>query len=141
MIAESTYSLEFTIALLLLRLTTGILFFYQGYDKLFRLGTSKVLDTISDPLRKTLLPIPALRPLVFISSWIELMSGLCLILGLFNTYALIALSADLAVVALIFSSMKAMWDMQFYFPRLTMVLALLLLPREADIYTLERLIP
>lgn len=141
MVAESTFSLEYSVALLLLRTTAGILFFFQGYDKLFRLGTSKVLDTIADPMRKTLLPIPALRPMVFASSWIELMGGLCLILGLFKSYALFALSADLAMVALMFSSMKAMWDMQYFFPRFVMVLAVLLLPKQADIFTLERLLP
>ncbi|MFM8432566.1 MAG: DoxX family membrane protein [Bacteroidota bacterium] len=138
MIYEASYNVEFSIALMLLRVTAGILFFFQGYDKLFRLGTSRVLDTIADPIRKTLFAIPVLRPMVFISSWVELLGGLCLILGLFKSYALYALSADLAIVSVIFSLMKAMWDMQFYFPRFAMIVALLLLPTKADIFTLER---
>ncbi|MFM7218022.1 MAG: DoxX family protein [Bacteroidota bacterium] len=131
---------QFAAGLFLLRVTAGALFFFQGYDKIFKLGTSQVLDTVIDPLKKTLLPNGAVRPMVALSSWIELICGVLLALGLLRDYALYALSVDLIIVAVMFSSIKAMWDMQFYFPRFVMVLALLLLPAADDLYRLDSLI-
>jgi putative oxidoreductase len=66
--------------------------------------------------------------------------GLLLVLGLFRDVALYLLAADLAAVALMFSAMKAMWDMQFFFPRFIMVLLLLLLPSGTDRFCLDKLL-
>lgn len=137
---DTTCSLEFAVGMLLLRMTAGMLFFFQGYDKAFRIPANQVLDTIADPLRKTIVPMAALRPMVLISSWVELLGGLSLVLGLFSTYALYALAADLVIVAFVFSSLNAMWDMRYYFPRFILVAALLFLPAGMDWFSLERLL-
>lgn len=132
--------LNFSVALLLLRVTTGALFFFQGYDKVFRVGVRQVVDTFQEPFQRTLFPNGLLKPLVWSSSYLEIIAGLLLAVGLFRDVALWLLAADLAMVAIAFSSMKAMWDMQFYFPRLVLVGALLLLPSGPDRWCLDRLI-
>jgi uncharacterized membrane protein YphA (DoxX/SURF4 family) len=127
------------VALLLLRITAGTLFFFQGYDKIFKVGIRQVVDTFNTPFQKIPLPQVMLKPMVLFSSYLELVFGLMLALGLFRELSLYLLAADLAAVAIAFSAMKAMWDMQFYFPRFVFVVFLLLLPSEADTYTLANL--
>jgi uncharacterized membrane protein YphA (DoxX/SURF4 family) len=69
----------------------------------------------------------------------EITGGTLLILGLFSEAGLIILSIDLLLAAFAFSSIKAMWDMQFYFPRFIFLLLLLLLPAELDVWNLDSL--
>lgn len=125
------------VGLLLLRVTAGMLFFFQGYDKVYKVGVKQVIETFNDPFQKTPLPQYMLKPMVWISSYLELVCGLLLAAGLFRELSLYLLAANLAVVALMFSSMKAMWDMQFYFPRFFMISLLLLYPSTGDFFTLD----
>ncbi|MEY4594798.1 MAG: hypothetical protein RIQ47_1208 [Bacteroidota bacterium] len=126
--------------MLLLRMTGGMLFFFQGYDKVYKVGVKQVVETFNDPFQKTPLPQFMLKPMVLVSSYLEMICGLLLVLGLFRDVALYLLAADLAAVALMFSAMKAMWDMQFFFPRFIMVLLLLLLPSGTDRFCLDKLL-
>lgn len=132
--------LNFSIGMLLLRVTGGMLFFFQGYDKVYKVGVKQVVETFNDPFQKTPLPQFMLKPMVLVSSYLEMICGLLLALGLFRDVALYLLAADLAAVALMFSAMKAMWDMQFFFPRFIMVLLLLLLPSGTDRFCLDKLL-
>ena len=126
--------------MLLLRVTGGMLFFFQGYDKVYKVGVKQVVETFNDPFQKTPLPRFMLKPMVLISSYLEMICGLLLAFGLFRDVALYLLAADLAAVALMFSAMKAMWDMQFFFPRFIMILLLLLLPSATDQFCLDNLL-
>ena len=127
-------------ALLAMRLLTGILFFFQGYDKLFRMKTEGVLRVFSDTLVQKNISLPFARVCISLSSFIELIAGLLLALGLFRDIALFLLIIDLLAVALAFSILKPMWEMGFFFPRFILLIALLLLPREWDYFTLLHLI-
>lgn len=129
----------FAIGVALVRLTAGILFFFQGYDKVFRVGIQQVIDTINEPLRKAPFPNGWLRPMIVLSSYVEMTGGILLALGLFGDVSLALLAADLVVVAFVFSATNAMWDMQFYFPRFAMIVLLLLLPTGGDHYRLDEL--
>jgi uncharacterized membrane protein YphA (DoxX/SURF4 family) len=125
------------IALLLMRTVTGILFFYQGYDKLFNVKVENVVNTFSQPLSKLRLPPALLKPVISLSCWIELAGGLLLFLGLFRHLALYFLAIDMILVAFIFSSMKAMWDLQHYFPRLILIILLLFCLPGQDLFSLD----
>jgi hypothetical protein len=63
-----------------------------------------------------------------------------LIFGLLKYYALYALGADLLVVALGMSLLNPMWDMQYVFPRLLLILFLLVFPSSLDILALDHFI-
>jgi len=130
----------FPFGVLLVRMTAGILFFFQGYDKVFRVGIHQVIDTINEPMKKAYLPDGWLRPMILLSSYIELIGGLLLALGLLGVFPQLILGADLLVVAFVFSTSNAMWDMQFYFPRFIMIVFLLLVNQKADVYRLDGLI-
>ncbi|HNP49544.1 MAG TPA: DoxX family protein, partial [Bacteroidia bacterium] len=105
-------SQEFNIslAIFLLRTVTGILFMFQGYDKIFNIKIDSVVKTFSESVKSSLIPGSLLRPMVYISSYIEMICGSLLMIGLFREYSLFFLSLDLIFVAFAFSSIKAMWD-------------------------------
>lgn len=127
------------IASLLLRTVTGILFFFQGYDKIFMVKIPNVVLTFQDPIKKSFLPNILLKPLVILSSFTEMFGGLFLFFGLFKFCTLALLSVNLVFVAFSFSSIKAMWDMQYFIPRFAFVLILWVIPFSHDIYSLDKL--
>lgn len=125
---------------LLLRMVAGTLFFFQGYDKIFKVKIENVVRTFSSPGTNAPLSPGFFRFIIAVSSWAELIGGAALFIGLFKFYALAVLSVDLLFVAFAFSAMKAMWDMQFYFPRFVFVLALWSIPFSQDHYSLDSLL-
>ena len=127
------------IAVLLLRAVAGILFFFQGYDKLFNVKIINVVRTFNEPLSKLRIPLIVQKTAITISSIIELICGILLFFGFYKNMALFFLTGDMIFVAFIFSCIKPMWDMQFYFPRLILIISLLLLPEEWDVISLQNL--
>ena len=125
---------------LLIRVFTGILFFFQGYDKIFRLGLKQVFNTVAPSYRQAGLSDPLIRLFSSVTAWIELVGGLLLIFGLLKYVALYALGADLLIVALGMSLLNPMWDMQYVFPRLLLILFLLVFPSSLDILALDHFI-
>ena len=127
------------IALLIVRVIAGMLFFFQAYDKIVKIGIKNVIYTFRQSLSETYLRGGLLNSAVYISSYLELMFGALLITGIYKNYVLYILGFDLLIVAFVFSLIKAMWDMQYYFPRLVLIITLLLCPPEWDYFTLMRL--
>ena len=127
-----------SIALLIIRVIAGLLFFFQAYDKIFKLGIKNVFYSFNQSLSGTFLQGGLLRASIYFSSYVELIFGFLLITGIFRNYVLYILGFDLLIVAFVFSIIKAMWDMQFYFPRLVLIITLLLCPPEWDSFTLMR---
>ncbi len=123
----------------ILRVILGVLFFFQGFDKLF---TLKVTGVISFFKQESAGKIPGLVLVssAYVTSVIEFIAGGLLILGLFKTAAMYALGIDLILVCGAFSILKPMWDMQLLFPRLILLAALLYLPAEWDLLTLDNLL-
>jgi uncharacterized membrane protein YphA (DoxX/SURF4 family) len=129
-----------SVAILMLRTITGILFLFQGYDKLFKVRISNVVRTFNDPLKKIYLNSSFLKPAIALSSMIEFICGLFLFLGLFKSIVLYLLAGNLIFVALIFSAIKPMWDMQYFFPRLILVFILLIISQTMDIFSLDHIL-
>jgi len=125
------------LALFLLRTVTGVIFFFQGYDKIFNIKIKNVVATFQEPIDKTYIPNLLLKPFAWITSWAEVIGGLMLIFGLMVDFALLILSVDMLLVAIAFSSIKPMWDMQYYFPRFIFLLLIMLLPAEWDQWKLD----
>ena len=129
------YTFEF-----LIRVFTGIIFLFQGYDKLFSVKLKQVVDTFDDEAEKKHIP----KTLVIISSYyssiIEFTGGLFLLLGIFKPIVLTLLGIDLLMVAVAFSSLEAMWDMKHVFPRLVLVSIMMLLPPHWEFFSLSKLL-
>jgi putative oxidoreductase len=128
------------IALLLMRLVLGILFLMQGYDKIFGLGLSKTEAGVAEAMRGTKLPGSLVKTITVISSVIELAGGIMLITGFLIYPALVLLGIDLVIVVFGMSLREPLWDMRFVWPRLILLLALLLLPYACDRLSLDHLL-
>jgi putative oxidoreductase len=127
------------IAPLLVRLMLGLLFFAQGYDKVFHIGVSRVIETIRPSYRKLRLPSPLITLSAYFTSYVELAGGLLLITGLFKYFSLYLLGLDLIVVAFGFCILNPVWHMSQVFYRLALLVFLLVYPNELDTLTLSRL--
>ncbi|MBS1764873.1 MAG: DoxX family protein [Bacteroidetes bacterium] len=126
-------------AVLLVRVLLGILFLFQGYEKIFKFKISGVESVYKSDLIKRGIPAFLIRPSIIISSWIEFVCGILLIPGLFTSYALMLLGLNLIGAAVAFSVVRAMWDMQYFFPRFLFLVFLLIVPSASDIYSLDNL--
>lgn len=140
MIYEAGLETSHHIALLTIRVVAGILFFAQGYDKLFVLGINRVKEPFTIAFQKAHIPDGLLRGAITVSTLIEFICGLLLIAGLFRDYSVYLLLLNLVGVAAGFCLVQPVWDLQHYFPRLVLLILILLLPPEWDAWRLETIL-
>ena len=129
-----------TIAVFIARVILGILFFAQGYDKVFKVKLPGVIATFRQPMEAKQVPNGLLSLAAYYTSYIELAGGLLLIIGLAKTFVLAALGLDLILVAVAFSILKPMWDMQHFFPRLLLLIFILVSPAGWDVMSADYLL-
>jgi putative oxidoreductase len=132
--------LKFQIAELLVRTFAGILFLFQGYDKLFIVKMKGVISTFALDADRQNIPRFMVTMIAYYTSIVEFFGGAALILGLFTNYTLYLLGLDLLLVGLAFSIMQPMWDMKFVFPRFVLVIALLLMPDGYNTISIDNLL-
>ena len=128
------------LALFLLRCVTGILFFFQGYDKIVNVKIEGVMNAFGDSFNQKNISRSLIRPAIAVSSYAELICGALLVFGFQRDMVLGILAVDMVLVALMFSIIKPMWDMQHFFPRFVFIIALLILPKEFDTLTIDHLL-
>jgi uncharacterized membrane protein YphA (DoxX/SURF4 family) len=121
----------------ILRVFLGILFFAQGYDKVFRIKISGVVQTFEHPLIVRHMPRWILVLSACFTSFVEMICGFMLILGFVKYYALYLLGIDLLMVAVAFSIIEPMWDLRHVFPRMVLLLAAFIIPSEWDIISID----
>jgi uncharacterized membrane protein YphA (DoxX/SURF4 family) len=135
---ESQYLIPMVV--LLVRVLLGVLFLMQGYDKIFRLGINTTAEAASNPVTYRLFGKGIYKAGIAVSSWMELVAGALLIIGFQHDAALMLLAIDMLGAGIVFSMIKPMWDMQFYFPRLAMLVFLAIIPPGWDIWSLDWMI-
>lgn len=129
-----------TIAVFIARVILGVLFFAQGYDKVFRVKIEGVISAFAQPVYNKRIPRFLLVLIAYYTSYVELIGGLLLILGLAKEYVMAFLGLDLIFVAIAFSIIKPMWDMQYFFPRLVLLLFLVIVPFGWDRLSVDYLL-
>ena len=77
------------IAETILRVFTGVLFMFQGYDKIFKVKITGVVDTFLEEAEHHHIHRPWVTIVAYYTSIIEFFGGLLLIVGLFTNYSLI----------------------------------------------------
>ncbi|WP_086477542.1 DoxX family membrane protein [Arenibacter amylolyticus] len=130
-----------TVAVLTLRLILGFIFFMQGFGKVVTWGMEKVFQ--ADFFQGTfedLLPAPIIWITAYYTSYVELIGGLLLVLGFKTNYALYALASVLVVVTFGHGLAEPIWDLSHVMYRTILLVALLLLPREWDRFSLDNII-
>lgn len=128
------------VAELLVRALAGILFLFQGYDKLFRIKMPGVIETFTADVERSHIPHALLSLVAYFTSIVEFAAGIMLLLGFCTTFALYALGLDLLLVSLAFTFMKPMWDMKHVFPRFALIIVLLLMPDGYEVFSLDYLL-
>lgn len=119
--------LNFSIAEVFIRCFLGILFLFQGYDKLFIVKIKNVINAFHIETDRKQIPRFLLVFTSYFTSITEFIGGILLITGLFHQFVPIILVINLLVVAFAFSFLRPMWDMQHVFPRVILLTLILLL--------------
>lgn len=128
------------IAVLITRIILGLLFFIQGYDKVFHIKLAEVIRTFKFELKRPGIPDSMFSLSAYYTCYVELIGGFMLLVGFMKYWVLYALGLDLILVALAMSMIRPMWDMGLVFPRLVLLLLLLMLPSSWDIFSVDYLL-
>lgn len=130
---------NFAIAALTVRIVAGILFFFQGYDKIFNIGMRDLRETLSTGINQKKLPESVVGFIAVYTSWVELIAGFLLIIGFFKIFAISLLCLNIIIVTAGFSMSKPMWDNNLVFMRLALLIFLLVIPQHWDIISFDHL--
>jgi len=125
-------------AILFARLVLGLIFFMAGEWKVFQLGPIEHVKMFFLPYTDTFLPVWSLWAVGFTIPFVELIAGGMVIIGLRTREALVALGFVLAVVTFGHLLKEPLYEFHTHvIPRLALLLFVLLLPREADRFSLD----
>ncbi len=128
------------VALLILRLLLGIIFLMQGYGKVFKWGIEQLYKNAFSPYQEQGLPEALLWLIAYYTSYVELIAGALLILGLGRDWALYLLGSVLLIVSFGHGLATPIWPLDDVLFRALLLVTILLLPVEYDTWRLERLI-
>ncbi len=120
------------------RALLGIIFFMQGFGKIFTIGVPKVYDMFFKDFETTFLPKWVIWATAYYTSYIEMICGFLLIIGLFRKYAMYLLAADLLLISFGHGLMEPVWDLSHVMPRAILLITLMLLPQEWDRWNADR---
>jgi len=123
----SQADLNYNLAEVFVRCFLGILFIFQGYDKLFVVKIKNVINAFHNETDRKHIPEFLLVFTSYFTSITEFIGGFLLITGLFHQIVPIILAINLLVVAFAFSFIRPMWDLQHVFPRVILLTLILLL--------------
>lgn len=134
-------NLNTSIAVLSVRLVLGLIFFMQGFGKVFTWGVESLykMDFFYETY-KDLLPDWLTYATAYYTSYVELLGGLLLILGLKTDIGLYALISLLVIITFGHGLATPIWDITHVVFRLILVIALLLAPKNWDVFSLDHLI-
>jgi len=125
-------------AMLFARLVLGLIFFMAGEWKVFQLGPIEHVKMFFLPYSDTFLPVWSLWAVGFTIPFVELIAGGMVIIGLRTREALVALGFVLAIVTFGHLLKEPLYEFHTHvIPRLALLLFVLLLPREADRFSLD----
>jgi uncharacterized membrane protein YphA (DoxX/SURF4 family) len=125
------------IAVFIARIFLGLVFVFQGFDAVFRIGLKSVINTAYLPLMNSRVPKFFVVFGSFYTSYIQLIAGAFLVVGLFKYCALYLLGIDLLLAAIGFGMVTPVWDMRHVFPRLAILIFLLIAPSMWDTLSLD----
>jgi uncharacterized membrane protein YphA (DoxX/SURF4 family) len=126
-------------ALLFARLVLGLIFLMAGIYKVFSLTPVGHVQKWFLPYQDTFLPVWSLWAVGLAIPFVELLGGALLMLGWRIREALLALGAVLVVVTFGHLLKEPLYPLhEHVIPRLALVLFLLVMPAEADLFSMDR---
>jgi len=129
-------------AILFARLVLGLIFGMAGWGKVFKMGAvAHAHRYFVGPYGSSWIPTWLLWTVGWSVPFIELVAGWLVVSGLFVGPALIALGCVLAIVTYGHLLEDFLYSFHAHvFPRLALVVFLLVMPRESDILSLDHLL-
>lgn len=121
------------------RTLLGIIFLMQGFGKVFTWGMAGVYENVFKSY-ETMLPVFLLKIVAYYTSYVELVAGALLIIGLFRSYAAYALASVLLIVTFGHGLAQPIWDLSHVFPRAILLIIILVIPENWDKWNLDDLI-
>ena len=97
------------------------------------------LKTIEEDCRKRKVPLSFMKISVLFSSYIELLGGLFLMIGVFQHFTLLLLGLNLIMVSVGLGFLQGLWDLRHVFPRLILLTLIYLIPKENDTWNFHTL--
>lgn len=128
------------VAVLTIRLLLGFIVFFQGFGKVFKFGLDAVYQNFFKASYADLLPDFLLLFAAYYTSLVELIVGFLLIIGLKRDIALYFLASVLVIVTFGHGLKDPIWDLSHVMYRAILLIALLLLPKDYDRYSIDSLI-
>lgn len=123
------------------RTILGLIFLMQGFGKVFTWGLENVYNAdFFLGTFKGILPDFMLWATVYYTSYIELIGGLLLVIGLKTDYALYALASVLIIVTFGRGLAEPIWDLSHVMYRTILLLTLLMLPKDWDKFSVDSFI-
>lgn len=129
-----------SIAILTLRLLLGFIFLMQGFGKVFKWGVSNVYGNFFKETYQDLLPDFVILFTAYYTSYVELIAGFMLVIGLKRDWALYALASVLVIVTFGHGMTEPVWDLSHVMYRAVLLVSLLLLPKEWDRFSIDGLL-
>lgn len=128
------------IAILTIRLLLGLVFFFQGFGKVFKFGMDAVYQNFFYEPYKEVIPAFVLKSTAYYTSFAELLGGVLLVIGLFRNYTLYVLASVLVIVSFGHGIAEPIWNLSHVMYRTTLLVSLLLLPEHWDRFAVDRLV-
>jgi uncharacterized membrane protein YphA (DoxX/SURF4 family) len=130
------------IAIFIIRWILGLIFASAGYWKIFERGVFPMTEALFiRQYADTWIPTWLLWPLGVTIPFAELTAGLLLCVGLFSRYAAGALGILLIITTYGHLLLEPLFDISGHtFNRLVLVLVVLMLPSETDLWSFDRLL-
>jgi len=134
-------NLNKSIAVLTLRLILGFIFLMQGFGKVFKWGVENVYNMdFFYGAYKDLLPDFIIHATAYYTSYIVLIAGLLVVLGLKRDYALYLLASVLVIVTFGHGLAEPIWNLSHVMYRTILLVTLLILLREWDKFSIDNFI-
>jgi len=134
-------NLNKSLAVLTIRLILGFIFLMQGFGKVFTWGVEKVYNMdYFYWTYKDLLPDFIILATAYYTSYIELIAGFLVVLGLKRDYALYLLASVLVIVTFGHGLADPIWNLSHVMYRTILLVTLLILPREWDKFSIDSII-
>jgi len=129
------------IAVLTTRLLLGFIVLMQGFGKVFTWGVEEVYKMeFFLPVFHPLLPDWVTYITAYYTSYVELIAGLMLIIGLKRDWAMYALASVLVIVTFGHGLAEPIWNLSHVMYRAILLVTILLIPKEWDKFSLDHLL-
>lgn len=129
--------MNYSIATLFARLLLGIIFFWQGFGKIFTWGLENLYNNGFKSYEETWLPVFLIKGTAYFTSYGELILGLLLIIGLFRKQSYLLLGLIILIVSFGHGVQSPVWDLQHVFFRTSLLLFLMMIPLNKDVIALD----